>query len=168
MPKSAGPGIVGTTRFLLELIAEHGEVRGQDLVSHVRRQRGDYTDFYPLAGLMHAGFIACDTTFKPPGQPEILNSLGPSTQDAAIAFAQLALPAGETIQIEGCARDSWKDFPVRIFLTGPGYLKLDQLREQSEEIARKRRDHWIALGIAIVAAVVSAAATNWLDVWHLP
>lgn len=163
MPKSGQPVSAETTRFLLELIAEHGEMRGQDLVTHVCRLRGDYTDFYPLAGLMHAGFVACDTTFKPPGQPELLNSLGSSTQDAAIAFAQLALPAGEAFQIEGCVRESWHDFPIRFFLTGPGYLKLDLLREQTDEVVRKRRDHWIALGIAIVAAIVSATATNWID-----
>ena len=134
MTQSGQPERPDTTRTLLELIATHGEMRGQDIVKHVRRDRGDYTDFYPLAGLMHAGFVACDTSFEATGQPKLPNSLGPTTLDAAVAFCQMSLPAGESFTIEGCPRESWHDFAVRIFLTGPGYLKLDALRENADQI----------------------------------
>lgn len=148
------------TREYLDLIARYGEMRGQDVVKHVVRTRGDYTDFYELAGLMHAGFIACDTTVQMPEQPKQFNSLGPATIDAAIALAQLALPRGESFHIENCLRESWHDFPVRIFLTGAGYLKLDELAKEEDDVRRMRHGYWIALGIAVVTSIVSVAATR--------
>lgn len=150
------------TKRYLKLLAEHGEMSGPDLVKHVPRPRGDYKDFYPLAALLHAGYIATDSSVERTGLPKLHNTLGYTTQDAAAHLCQFTVPKGQSFFVDTTEYGSWHDFPVLFFLTGPGYLKLEELEEQEDALARGRRDHLIALGIAIVAAVFSSAATSIL------
>ena len=47
---------------LLRLIANRGEMSAQEFVGKVTRVRGDYTDFYGVAAMLHSGYIFTDST----------------------------------------------------------------------------------------------------------
>jgi hypothetical protein len=61
---------------LLELLAAKGEMKAQDFLTHVQGTRGDYLDFYPVAALLHAGYITTDSETSPPDGKTIKGKLG--------------------------------------------------------------------------------------------
>ena len=117
-----------TSEQLLELLAEKGEMKAQDFLAHAPRPRGDYIDFYPVAALMHAGYIASNSPNNRGGET-IKGKLGFNTKDTSVFMCQLLLNTGESFEIDGCPRKSADDFPVKLFITAEGYLRLDELRE---------------------------------------
>jgi hypothetical protein len=145
-----------TSERLLEILAQEGEMRAQAFLAMVPRSRGDYIDFYPAAALMHAGYISSDSTHDR-GNEKIRGKFGFSTQNIAQFMCQLVLPPGETLKIEGFPpRESAHNFPVKVFMTSEGYLRLDELRERRSDRRRKRIDYSIAFVVAIVAAIFSS------------
>jgi hypothetical protein len=148
----------------LELIAEKGDLNGYELTAHVPRTHGDYRDFYPLAALLHCGYVQTDSSVHLTNREKLYGALGYTTQDSAASLCQFSLPAGASFEIEGVVYNAYgKDFAVNFFLTGSGYLELGKLREREQEQGRRKSDHWIALAIAVGAAILSAAATSMLS-----
>ena len=147
------------TEQLLRLLADRGEMKAQEFLASVPRTRGDYLDFYPVAALLHAGYISTDSTFDS-GDKKVEGKLGLNTKDTAVFLCQLMLKPGESFQIDDCPRESAHDFPLKVFITSDGYLRLDELAERKAERVRKRIDYLAALAVAIVAALVSSYLTH--------
>ena len=145
---------------LLRLVAKRGEMRAQDLVAKVARQNDDYTHFYALAAMLHAGYISTDSTIESGGEKK-RGVLGLDTQSTAVALCQLALPEGESFTFNECPRDSWHNFPIKFFITSDGLLKLEELDERGDGKRQKRFDYFFAVFIAILAAVVGGFATSY-------
>ena len=145
---------------LLRLVASHGEMSGQEVVSSVARPRNDYTDFYGLAAMLHGGYISTDSTSESGGEKK-RGTLGLDTQCTAISLCQLALPPGASFFVNDCPRESWHDFPLKIFITSRGLLKLEELDKEAAIKQQKRRDYYFAIFIAILAAVVGGFATSY-------
>lgn len=99
-------------------------MRAQEFLSNVPRIRGDYVDFYPVAALLHAGYVSTDSTTES-GKKKVEGQLGLNTKDTAVSLCQLTLKPGDSFQIDGCPRDSTHDFPLNVFITAEGYLRLD-------------------------------------------
>lgn len=149
-----------TTEQLLSILAQHGEMTGQEFVARVPRLRGDYSDFYPAAALLHAKYIDTDISSGEPGKL-VKGSFGPNTHETAVSFCQLALPEGESFQDYEAPRNSWHDFPCRIFMTAEGYLRLDELKQRHIERKRKRVDYIMSIVVAILAALISSYLTHY-------
>jgi hypothetical protein len=81
-----------TSEPLLELLAAEGEMKAQDFLTHVRRTCGDYLDFYPVAALLHAGYITTDSETSTPAGKTIKGKLGGNLQATAVFLCQLVLP----------------------------------------------------------------------------
>ena len=145
---------------LLRLIAKCGEMRAQDLVAKVARNKGDYTDFYGLAAMLHAGYLATDSTTESSGEKR-RGTLGLDAQSTAVSLCQLALPKGESFTFNDCPRDSWHDFALNFFITSQGILKLEELDERADSKRQKRFDYFFAVFIAILAAVAGGLATSY-------
>ena len=145
---------------LLRLIANRGEMSAQEFVGKVTRVRGDYTDFYGAAAMLHSGYICTDSTADSRGE-NIRGILGADTQSTAVCLCQLALPSGGSFTFNECPRDSWHDFPLKIFITGEGLLKLEELDEKAETKTKRRFDYFFAVFIAILAAVLGGLATSY-------
>src|ERR1041384_4650564 len=111
---------------LLEVLATHGEMKAQEFLKHVARKRGDYLDFYPVAALLHAGYVTTETITEI-GRTVAGAKLGVTLQDTALILCQLMLPLGESFQFNKVPRHSMHDFPVTIIMTAEGYLRLDEL-----------------------------------------
>jgi hypothetical protein len=137
---------------VLRHVALVGEIAGRDLVKKVVRSRNNYTDFYGIAAMIHSGYIAADTADGAP--------FGGDVQETATMLCQLSLAKGESFTFNGCARDSWWDFPVTFFITGPGVLKIEQLDERRASKLQKRKDYIVSALVAILAAVLSSTATH--------
>jgi hypothetical protein len=145
---------------LLRLVAERGEIRAQDLVAKVERKNGDYTDFYGLAAMLHAGYITTDSTFESGGEKR-RGTLGLDTQGTAVSLCQLALPKGESFTFNECARDSWHDAELKIFITSDGLLKIEELDDRAKNKRQRRFDYIFAVFIAILAAIAGGLATRY-------
>lgn len=145
---------------LLRLIANRGEMPAQELVAKIARVRHDYTDFYGLAAMLHGGYISTDSTTNSGGEKK-RGTLGLDTQSTAVSLCQLALPQGQSFTFNNCPRDSWHNFPVKIFITGQGLLKLEELDERAEAKRQKRFDYFFAVFIAILAAVAGGFFTSY-------
>jgi hypothetical protein len=82
-------------------------------------------------------------------------------------FAQILLPEGESFEINGCTRESWHDFPVKVFSTAKGFLKLEEILEAEKRELRerklKRKDYIMAIFTGVLVAVVS----SWLQYFAL-
>jgi hypothetical protein len=127
-----------TSEQLLEILAEEGEMRAQEFLAMVPRPRGDYIDFYPAAALMDSGYIRSDSRHER-GDQKVQGKFGFSTKDIAQYMCQLVLAPGEVLKMEGFPpRDSAHNFPVRVFMTSEGYLRLDELRERRLDRRRIR------------------------------
>src|SRR5690348_15573776 len=96
---------------LLRLLASKGEMPARDLALLVDRKNNDYTDFYGLAAMLQAGYLAIDATTELGGRKEY-GTFGFDTQDIAVSLCQLALDRGESFTFNDCPRDSWHDFGV--------------------------------------------------------
>lgn len=144
---------------LLRLLASRGEMPARELVQLVARVQSDYTDFYGLAAMLQAGYMATDSSSEVRGRTE-RGALGLDTQRTAVSLCQLALAPGEAFTFNDCARESWHDFPVKIFITSNGLLKLEELDQRAESRRQKRRDYWFAVAIAILAAVAGGYFTS--------
>ena len=144
---------------LLRSLASRGEMPGRDLALLVDRVRHDYTDFYGLAAMLQAGYIATDASTEQQGRTEH-GALGFDTQGIAVSLCQLALPAGESFRFNDCPRESWHNFPVKAFITSKGLLKLEELDQLATARRQKRFDYWFAVGIAILAAVATGYFTR--------
>lgn len=151
---------------LLSLLAKEGEMRAQDFLSNVPRKRGDYLDFYAVAGLLHAGYISSDSTVDSGGERK-RGTLGLDTLNTSVFLCQLMLPQGESFQFNDCPHDSAHNFPVRIFITADGYLKLEEISEREANRRQKRVDYLISFLVAIVAAVLTAALFHYSAVQRL-
>ncbi|QNN47484.1 hypothetical protein H9L17_04925 [Thermomonas brevis] len=145
---------------LLRLVAGRGEIRAQELVAKVDRKHGNYTDFYTLAAMLHAGYITTDSTFESGGEKR-RGTLGLDTQGTAVSLCQLALAKGESFTFNECARDSWHDAELKIFITSAGLLKVEELDERTENKRQKRFDYFFAIFIAILAAIAGGFATSY-------
>jgi hypothetical protein len=145
---------------LLEILAAHGEMTGQEFLKHVERKRGDYLDFYPVAALLHGGYITTDSETTT-GTKIAGAKLGVNMQDTAVVLCQLILPPGESFQINKCPRDSWHNFPVKMFMTADGYLRLDELEQRRIERKRKRNDYIVSLAVAVLVALLSSYLAHY-------
>jgi hypothetical protein len=148
------------TENILKILASQGEMKAQELLVYVPRVRGDYFDFYPVAALLHAGYISTDSTSETSGKI-VEGTLGRHAHETAVMLCQLALPSGKSFEIDKCPRDSWHDFPLRMFMTSEGYLRLDELEQRRIERKRKRTDYFVSLGVAILAAVLSSSLAHY-------
>lgn len=146
---------------LLEFLAAEGEMKAQDFLAHVKRKRGDYLDFYPAAALLHAGYITTDSQTSTGRGKTIEGKLGDSLQDTAVFLCQLVLPPGESFQINNCPRDSAHNFPIKVFMTAEGYLRLDELEQRRIEQKRKRNDYIVSLTIAVLVALLSSYLAHY-------
>lgn len=156
------------TEELLQSLANRGEMKAQEFLSRVPRTRGDYLDFYPVAALLHAGYISSDSTFER-GERKVEGKLGLNTKDTAVFLCQLSLNLGESFEIDGCPRESAHDLPLKVFMTSDGYLRLDELRQRRTERLKKRIDYMVSLSIAVVAALLSSFMAHYfaLERQHL-
>lgn len=145
---------------LLRLLASRGEMPAQELVVKVPRNSNDYTDFYGLAAMLHSGYISTDSTTESRGEKR-RGTLGLDMQDTAVFLCQLALPRGESFTFNECPRDSLYDFPLKVFITSTGLLKLEELAQRAETKRQKRFDYFFAVFIAILAAVAGGFATSY-------
>jgi hypothetical protein len=152
--------LLSGTEALLKLVAERGELDAQSLLAHVPRPNATYLDFFPLATLLHAGYIATDSVTENREQ-KIQGKLGVTTQDTAIFLCQLTLKPGESFEINGCPRDSARGLPLNVFITAEGYVRLDELQERAAERRRKRRDYLVTALVAIAAAVLSSVLAHY-------
>ncbi len=134
---------------LLKSLAVAGEMPAQEWLRHVPRRLGNYRDFYAAAALLH-GRLAQANSVNDGGL------FGETTQQTAEGFCQLMLKPGDSFMVDGCARESWHDFEVAIFITAEGLLRLDELE-------RRRQDREFAMRLAIGAAIISAVATALLS-----
>ncbi len=132
----------------------------QEFLAHVPRQRGDYLDFYPAAALLHANYISTDLESDRSGKT-IEGKLGFNTHETAVMLCQLILPPGESFQINHCPRDSWHNFPVMMFMTAEGYLRLDELEQRRVERNRKRMDYFVSLAVAVLVALLSSYLAHY-------
>lgn len=146
---------------LLDLLAAEGEMKAQDFLTHVHRQRGDYLDFYPAAALLHAGYITTDSVTSTGRGTEIEGKLGGNLQDTAVFLCQLVLPPGESFQINNCPRDSAHNFPIKVLMTAEGYLRLDELEQRRVERKRKRTDYIVSLTVAVLVALLSSYLAHY-------
>jgi hypothetical protein len=149
---------------VLRFVAEHGEVRVQDLVAKVLRRRGDYTDLFGVAAMLHAGYIFTDSTSDSQGERK-RGTLGMDTRGTAVSLCQIALPKGESSMLNGCLRESWCSFPVKVFITSQGLLKLEEIDARVASTRQKRFDYVFAVFIAILAAVAGGLATRYFGSW---
>jgi hypothetical protein len=133
----------------------------QEFVAKVARNRNDYTDFYGLAAMLHSGYISTDSTTEFGGEKRH-GTLGLDMQSTAVSLCQLVLPRGESFTFNKCPQDSWHDFPLKVFITGAGLLKLEELDQRAETKRQKRFDYFFAVFIAILAAVSGGLATSYL------
>ena len=148
---------------LLEILAAHGEMKAQDFLAHVPRRSNDYLDFYPAAALLHAGYVSTDSTTET-GGTKVRGTLGLTMQDTAVFLCQLILPPGESFQINNCPRDSAYNFPVKMFMTADGYLRLDELERRRTERRRKRNDYIVSLTVAVLVALISSYLAHYFAV----
>lgn len=145
---------------LLRLIATNGEMSSQDLVAKIARPKGNYTDFYGLAAMLHAGYISTDSVTEEGGEKS-RGTLGLDAQSTAVFLCQLALPKEEIFTFNDCLRESTHDFPVKFFITFNGLLKIEELDARIESNRQKRLDYFFTALIAIVAAVISGLAASY-------
>ncbi|NOZ52917.1 MAG: hypothetical protein GXP08_07195 [Gammaproteobacteria bacterium] len=147
-------------RKLIKTINANGELPAKDFLRIVPRQTNDYRDYFIAANLMHAGYFDFDV-----GNDKHTNPLGETSQETAIMFAQIMLPKGESFEINGCPRDSWHDFPVNVFSTARGFLKLEEIidaeQREKKEHKSKRKDYFMAIFTGILAAVLSSVLFNY-------
>ena len=144
---------------LLRLLATRGEMPARDFLLLVKRTQNDYTDFYGIAAMLHAGYMATDSSTEERGRTE-RGAFGFDTQDTAVSLCQLSMAPGESFTFNECARESWHDFPVKIFITSDGLLKLEELDQKVESRRQKRFDYWFAVAIAVLAAVATGYFTS--------
>ena len=147
---------------LLRLLALHGEMPARDFLLRVKRVRNDYTDFYGVAAMLHAGYLATDSSSEQRGE-KIRGTLGFDAQDTCVSLCQIALPRGESFTFNDCPRDSWQDFPVKIFITSNGLLKLEELDQRAASDRQKRIDYIFAIAIAILAAIAGGFFTSYFS-----
>lgn len=152
---------IQTGEHLLEVLAAHGEMKGQEFLKHVPRKRGDYLDFYPVASLLHAAYITTDSTTNTGRGHTIDGKLGENTHATAVLLCQLMLPPDDTITIDGVTRTSAHDFPISIFMTAEGYLRLDELEQRRADRKRKRIDYMVSLGVAVLVALLSSYLAHY-------
>jgi hypothetical protein len=145
---------------LLKILGAQGEMKAQEFLKQVPRVRGNYLDFYPVAVLLHARYISTDSTTERSGT-KVIGTLGLNAQDTAIFLCQLTLPPGESFQFNNCPRDSAHNFPVTLFMTAEGYLRLDELEQRRVERNRKRNDYIVSLTVAVLVALISSYLAHY-------
>ena len=145
---------------LLRLLAERGEMPAQEFVARVVRKRNDYSDFYGVAAMLHSGLISTDSMSETAGEKQ-RGTLGPDSQSTAVLLCQLALPRGQSIKLNGCARDSLHSLPLKVFITAQGLFKIEEIDERARVQKEKRFDYAFAVFIAILAAAAGGFATSY-------
>jgi len=149
-------------RKLLEAVSEKGELEIQDLLKAVPRTTGNYLDFYPLAILLHASYFETDTSTHQ-GSLSETGKLGFNTKDTAQALYQISLPKGESFIVNKVSRESWCDAEIKVFLTANGAIKLEEIQDKIIAKKEKFRDYRVSLLIAVLAALISSAATFYFS-----
>src|SRR5947207_15222760 len=100
----SGPALPNSSmESLLALLAVRGEMDAQTFLAAVSRPRTDYSDFFQVAALLHAGYIGTDSITEIRGE-KIPGRLGATTRDTSIFLCQLMLKPGESFEIDGCPR----------------------------------------------------------------
>lgn len=158
-------------RKLLEAVSEKGELAIQDLLKVIPRPKGNHFDFYPLAILLHAGYIQTDSSSERTwGRDKTteFGKLGFDTKDTAITLRQISLPKGEKFTFNNVARESWCDLEINVFLTANGAIKLEEINDKMLAKQEKFRDYRVSLLIAVLAALVSSAATFYFTTQNYP
>jgi hypothetical protein len=151
---------------LLELLAKNGEMKAQEFLAHVPRPRGDYVDFYSVAALLHANYIRSNSTLDHSGE-KFQGQFGVNMRDTSVVLCQLMLPPGESFEINKCPRESWHDSDITLFITSEGYLRLDELQKRRQEKRQTRNGYWVAVGVAILAAVLSTSLSHYFALQRL-
>lgn len=149
------------TEELLQILAEKGEMDAKDFLAKVSRNTGTYIDFFPVAALLHADYIFTDSPETERGGKKIVGKLGFNTQETAIFLCQLMLPPGESFKINNCDRNSAHNFPLKIFITAEGYLRLDELEQRKTERKQKRIDYIVTFFVAVSVALLSSYLTHY-------
>jgi hypothetical protein len=142
---------------ILRKLEKDGEVKLADISLLLRKRNGDHRDFYPLAALITQGLVedsmlANETMDKNPDYKNLkLQALSwklyaTSNADNKAEYkghSWLIAGHGEKLKDQLC------------FLTGAGYLYLDEVRSSSNE-------KQFTLLIAIFSAVFASALTYYL------
>lgn len=147
---------------ILKRISDKGVVSIQEAVSMIKRKNGDYTDFIPLAILLHANYIETDTTSSQGGE-KIKGTLGFNTKDTARSLALVATPQGEHCEIDGFKNPSWSDMDAYVFITANGALKLEEINERQRADEERNTGYRIAILTAILASILSSALTAFIS-----
>lgn len=147
---------------LLRLLAKRGEMPAREFLLFVKRVRNDYTDFYGVSAMLHAGYISTDSSTESGGKA-VKGTFGFDTQDTSVSLCQLTMAPGESFTFNDCPRDSWHDFPIKIFITSSGLLKLEELDQRADANRQKRFDYLFAFVIAILAAVAGGFFTSYFS-----
>lgn len=147
---------------ILQRISEKGVITTQDAVKLVERKNGDYTDFIPMAILLHADYIETDTT-NSEGTEKIKGTLGFHTKDTAQSLALVATPRGEYCEVNGFKNPSWSDMSAYVFITANGALKLEEINERKRADIERNTGYRIAILTAILASILSSALTAFIS-----
>lgn len=147
---------------LLKSVATKGEMPIREFLLKVARPRNDYTDFYGVAAMLHGGYISTDTTHRFDGET-VRGALGVDTKSTSITLCQIALEPGQSFIENELPRESWHEFPAKIFITALGLLKLEEIHERNSTRTQKRFDYVFAIFIAILAAAAGGIATSYFS-----
>jgi hypothetical protein len=153
-------------RKILEAVSEKGELAIQDLLKVVPRPKGNHLDFYPLAILLHAGYLQTDTTTERNWghvRTTEIGKLGFDTKESAQTLFQISLPKGESFVVNKVPRESWCDAEIVIFLTANGAIKLEEIQDNIASKKEKFMDYRVSLLIAVLAALISSTATFYFS-----
>lgn len=149
------------TEDLLKVLALHGEMKAQEFLSHVARPRRDYIDFYPVAALLQARYIATDAITEHHRGMTITGQLGADSRETALMLCQVMLPPGQSFEVNRVRRESLHNIPMLVFMTAEGYLRLDELEQREMERRRKRIDYFVSFTVAVLVALLSSYLTHY-------
>jgi len=141
-------------QHLLQAVSEKHEVSLAELLQLVPADKNTHLDFYPLAVLLHAGYLQTDTTtslgsLDEKNFPDKRGRLGFDTRETALLLFDVS-------------KDSKWATEVRVFLTASGNLKLEEIQERQAAIQAKQTDYRMSLLIAVLAALISSSAGYFL------
>lgn len=139
---------------LLQAVSEKREVSLAELLKLVPAETETHLDFYPVAVLIHAGYLQTDTTtssgsLDEKNFPDKRGRLGFDTRETALLLFDVS-------------KDSEWANVARIFLTADGNLKLEEIQEREAARLEKRMDYRVSLLIAVLAALISSTVGFYL------
>jgi hypothetical protein len=137
-------------QHLLQVVSVKHEIVLSELLTLVPANTKTHLDFYPLAVLLHAGYLQSDTTtssgaLDEKNFPDKRGRLGFDTRETALLLFDVS-------------KDSKWATEVRVFLTASGNLKLEEIQERQAALRAKQTDYRMSLLIAVLAALISSSA----------